>query len=552
MKREYRTSENKVWENKTGAVDNTEKNKTGKVWLAGAGPGDGELLTVKAAKLIERADVIVYDALISAEILSRIPRSAETVYVGKQAGNHAVPQEEINRILVREAKKGKCVLRLKGGDPFVFGRGGEELETLAREQIPFEVVPGITSSVAVPAYAGIPVTHRDYTSSFHVITGHARKDGTLSIDFDALVRLRGTLVFLMSVSSMEMILKGLMEAGMDPDTPAALLERGTTARQRRVTASVSTLKEASGRAGIRTPAVLLVGKVCALSETLHWAEDRPLGGRQFLLTRPRQNMSVLARRLRELGAQVIEMPAIHTEVISPNEPLREALLRFSSIERGGEAERKGAPEKGRWLVFTSPIGVSVFFQALKELKLDLRAILGGEKAPRIAAIGSATAAALEERGLIADVVPENYCAAELGRELAAVSKPGEHVLIVRAEKGSEELIPPLAESGLTVEDIPLYRTVYEVNPLLKEEVRRMLKEGELDAVTFTSASTVHGFVRAAELTDYSGIAAVCIGGQTARAAQEYGMQTVTAGQASIDALTERIMEMFGQDAPGVS
>ena len=248
--------------------------RTGKVWLAGAGPGDAGLLTVKAAELIERADVIVYDALISAELLSRIPRDTETIYVGKHAGKHPVPQEEINQILVREAEKGKNVLRLKGGDPFVFGRGGEELEMLVQSDIPFEAVPGITSSVAVPAYAGIPVTHRDYTSSFHVITGHARKDGKLSIDFDSLVRLNGTLVFLMSVSSMEKILRGLLDAGMDPDMPAAVLERGTTARQRRVTATVSTLKEAADRADIRTPAIILVGKVCALTEELHWAEDR--------------------------------------------------------------------------------------------------------------------------------------------------------------------------------------------------------------------------------------------------------------------------------------
>ena len=242
----------------------------GKVWLAGAGPGDAGLLTVKAAELIKSADVIVYDALISAEILSRIPTETEVIYVGKHAGNHPVPQDEINRILVREAKKGKKVLRLKGGDPFVFGRGGEELEE------------GITSSVAVPAYAGIPVTHRDYTSSFHVITGHARKDGTLSIDFKSLVKLNGTLVFLMSISSMEMILNGLMNAGMPSDMPAAVLERGTTARQRRVTATVGTLKEEADRAGIRTPAIILVGKVCALSEQLHWAgpfRTTALGGR---------------------------------------------------------------------------------------------------------------------------------------------------------------------------------------------------------------------------------------------------------------------------------
>lgn len=508
----------------------------GKVWLAGAGPGDAGLLTVKAAELIRSADVIVYDALISAEILSCIPAETEVIYVGKHAGSHPVPQEEINRILVREAKKGRNVLRLKGGDPFVFGRGGEELEELIKEGIPFEVVPGITSSVAVPAYAGIPVTHRDYTSSFHVITGHAKKDGTLNIDFGSLVKLNGTLVFLMSVSSMEMILSGLTGAGMSPDMPAAVLERGTTARQRRVTATVGTLKAEADRAGIRTPAIILVGKVCALSEQLHWAEDRPLGGRQFLLTRPRQNMSALAVRLRRLGAQVIEMPAIRTEVITPNEPLREALLRFAVMKRQ------------RWLVFTSPIGVAVFFDAIREMRMDLRDILGGNRV-KIGAIGSATRAALEKHDLFPDAVPDVYSAGRLGEKLAGIAEPGAYVLIVRAEKGSEELIPPLTEAGLEAEDIPLYRTVYELNPLLRDETAELFRNGGIDAVTFTSGSTVRGFTEAMDSNDgdldFSRIRAVCIGEQTARAAEEYGMQTETAEQASMDAMVEKILELYG-------
>ncbi len=524
------TENHSISDNKTAE----DMKMTGKVWLAGAGPGDAGLLTVRAAELIGTADVIVYDALISAELLSRIPHETETIYVGKHAGNHPVPQEEINQILVREAKKGKKVLRLKGGDPFVFGRGGEELEALIVEGIPFEVVPGITSSVAVPAYAGIPVTHRDFTSSFHVITGHARKDGTLNIDFESLVRLNGTLVFLMSVSSMERILGGLMDAGMSPDMPAAVLERGTTARQRRVTATVGTLKEESERAGIHTPAIILVGKVCVLSKELHWAEDRPLGGRQFLLTRPRRNSSVLAGMLKDLGAQVIEMPAIHTEPISPNEPLQEALV------------RSGSEERGRWLVFTSPVGVSVFFDELKEMKMDLRSVLCGKSPVRIGAIGSATAAALEEHGLIADVVPGTYSAGELGRAIAGKAEPGEHVLIVRAEKGSEELLPPLEEKGLDVCDIPLYRTVYEVSPVLRGEVAHMLENGEIDAVTFTSGSTVRGFARAMGEIDYSRICAVCIGEQTARAAKEYGMHIEIAEEASMDSMTEKITELFGR------
>ena len=512
-------------------IKQNSDHKRGKVWLAGAGPGDEGLLTVRTAELIETADVIVYDALISPEILSRIPAEKETVYVGKHAGNHPVPQEEINQILVREAEKGKRVLRLKGGDPFVFGRGGEELEVLRKAEIPFEVVPGITSSVAVPAYAGIPVTHRDYTSSFHVITGHAKKDGTLNIDFAALVRLNGTLVFLMSVSSMEKILNGLMEAGMNPETPAAVLERGTTARQRRVTATVGTLREKSDQAGIGTPAIIVVGKVCSLAEELHWAEDRILGGRRFLLTRPRQNISSLAGRLRDLGAQVIEMPAIRTETISPNPDLRDALERFCL--RSGE----------KWLVFTSPIGVSVFFEQLAELRMDLRKLFfGGEV--KLAAIGTATGRALAERGIFPDLVPGVYSAGDLGRELAARAKTGSHILIARAEQGSEDLIPPLTAAGFNAEDIPLYRTVCGMNPLLRDQVRELLENGEIDAVTFTSGSTVRGFTGAVGEMDYSCVRAVCIGEQTAREAEKYGMRIEIAEEASMDAMVEKITELF--------
>ena len=517
-------------------MEHTEKERKGKVWLAGAGPGDASLLTLKAARLIEKADVIVYDALISAETLSRIPENKEVIYVGKHAGDHPVPQEEINRILVREAEKGQQVLRLKGGDPFVFGRGGEELELLIRAGIPFEIVPGVTSAAAVPAYAGIPVTHRDYASSFHVITGHARKGGRVDLDFPALVRLKGTLVFLMGLSAMEFLLNGLTEAGMDPDTPAAVLENGTCAGQRRVTATVGTLKEASDRAGIKTPAIIVVGKVCALSSQMHWAEDRVLGGRQFLVTRPRQSSSSLAERLRDLGAQVIEMPAIRTEPICPNRRLREALETF-----GTHADQE-------WLVFTSPAGADLFFDQLMELGMDLRSLLVRGAEVRIAAIGSGTAAALGKRGLIPDLVPRVYSAAALGEALAETAAEGSRITVARAEKGSEELLPPLLKAGLDVDDIPLYRTLYETHPLLKDRIRELLEQGRIDAVTFTSASTVRGFTGAVECADYTGIRAVCIGEQTAAEAAKYGMQIQVSDQASMDAMVGKIVELFGKDS----
>lgn len=512
----------------------------GKVWLAGAGPGDAGLLTIRTAELMEEADVIVYDALLSAQILSKIPEHTETIFVGKHAGHHPVPQHEINRILVEEAKKGKHVLRLKGGDPFVFGRGGEEVEELLKEDISFEIISGITSSVAVPAYAGIPVTHRDYTSSFHVITGHARKDGKLEIDFQSLVSLNGTLVFLMSVSSMEMILNGLMDAGMDPDTPAAVLERGTTAKQRRIVATVGTLKEEAERSKVKTPAIIMVGQVCELSETFHWAEDRPLGGKQILITRPRQNSSVLSKQLRDLGAQVIELPSIHTVSISPNERLRQALEQFGTIS------------EEEWIVFTSPIGVTVFFEQLKEIGVDLRSIFCKKAIVKFAAIGSGTAAALRSYGLISDVVPEIYNAKELGMSIAEKALKGSHILIVRAQTGSEELLPPLECAELIVEDVPLYRTEYEVRSFLRHKIEKMFEKEEIDCVTFTSASTVEGFVHSFEKLDLTKIHAICIGEQTANKARDYGMDVKISQKATIESLVEEVIQNYGNqvDADG--
>ncbi len=505
----------------------------GKVWLAGAGPGDIGLLTVKTAQLIKEADVIVYDALISAEILTQIPVQTEKIHVGKRSGNHLVPQEEISRILVREAKKGKKVLRLKGGDPFVFGRGGEELEVLVREQIPFEVVPGVTSCTAVPAYGGIPVTHRDWTSSFHVITGHARKDGSCRIDFPSLVRLDGTLIFLMGMARLGWIVKGLLEAGMKGSMPAAVLEKGTTAKQRRVIGTLQDIEKKARQAEIQPPAIILVGAVCSFSSAFTWAEKRSLGGRQFLTTRPVQNSSILAKRLRDLGAQVIELPAIRTEEISPNEAFDCALQKIGT--RGDE----------EWMVFTSPVGVSAFFAQLRKRKMDIRTLLCRRSQIKIAAIGSATAAALCEAGFFADLVPKMYNAEELGRMLAKQAKPGSHITIFRAEEGSPLLVPPLHEAGLFVEDVALYRTCIQKKEAWKEKIGSMLENGEIDAVTFTSASTVKGFVKAMEGLSFSRIQAVCIGEQTAQEARKYGMQTEVAAVASMDGMEELILQKYG-------
>ena len=371
-------------------MESQQKKKTGKgspsgkVWLAGAGPGDASLLTLKVKKWMDEADVIIYDALISAEILSLIPDGKEWIYVGKRSGHHCVRQEEINQILLREAKAGKNVLRLKGGDPFVFGRGAEEAECLAAEGIPFEIIPGVTSALAVPAYAGIPITHRDFASSFHVITGHAKEGKKIEIPYDALAKLNGTLIFLMGITAMEEICRGLIQAGMDENTPAAVLEKGTTARQRRLVSTLARLWEDAKAFQVQTPAIILVGKVCTLSEKFDWVKSLPLWGKQILTTRPRQNSSRLAGRLRELGAQVIELPSITTKPVWPNEVLGTIL--------GSIREQ----ESEQWLVFTSPIGVQTFWKQLRMLKMDVRNVFLPHV--KVAAIGSGTAKELEQDG----------------------------------------------------------------------------------------------------------------------------------------------------------
>lgn len=510
--------------------------KIGKVWLAGAGPGDAGLLTIKTKALIEQADVIVYDALISTEIMSLIPNEKECIYVGKRSGNHAVPQEGINQILLKQAQAGKKVLRLKGGDPFVFGRGGEELELLVEHNIPFEIVPGITSAVAVAAYAGIPITHRDFTSSFHVITGHARKDGVSRIDYEALVKMNGTLVFLMGISSMQDICQGLLEAGMRPDMPAAVLERGTTSRQRNIVSDVAHLVERAKAEQVQTPAIILVGEVCALEKEFAWTKKRTLGSRQFLITRPKQNASELARRLRECGAQVLEVPAISTKTITQNEALKYAL-------EGGVA-----PE--RWLVFSSPIGVRTFFEQLLALGMDVRSLMRSGMELKVAAIGSATKKELANYGLRADVTPKVFNARHLGEAIAAEAGADSEIVIVRAKEGSKDLIPPLEAAGLRVSDIAIYETIYEVNEVLSEEVKVAFARGEIDAVTFTSASTVRGFVNSIKDLDYTGVKAVCIGEQTAEEAGKYGMQIMISKEASMDSMMELIIEQFGTKSFG--
>ncbi len=490
----------------------------GKVWLVGAGPGDLGLLTLKGKAVLDAAQVVVYDALVGPEVLALAPEGAEKINVGKRASHHTRTQEEINRILLEKAREGKRVVRLKGGDPFLFGRGGEELELLSQEGVPYEVVPGVTSAIAVPAYNGIPVTHRDECSSVHIITGHKKKDQPLDLDFEALVRLKGTLVFLMGVTALPDICQGLLSAGMPAETPAAVLEKGTTAEQRRISASLAELPEEARRQKAQAPAILVVGGVCRYAERFGWAERRPLAGCRAIVTRPRESASALAERLRKKGAQVLEIPAIATRLLPDSERWNQVMDRL---------------ERYSWLAFTSPAGVRHFFERLRQERRDIRRLAG----LKVAALGSGTARELEARGILVDAVPEVYDGAALGRLLAEICEPGAFILLPRAASGGAEILEEIRSRGdLSVTDLALYETVYPEPGLLN--VREEMEQHPETLVFFTSASTVRGFAEHAKGLDFRKVKALCIGTQTQAQAEALGMETATAKRATMDSLVE--------------
>lgn len=492
----------------------------GKVWLVGAGPSDPGLLTIRGKQVLEMADVVVYDYLAGAGVLSIIPPETRMIYVGKRAGNHTVPQEEINQILLREAQAGNRVVRLKGGDPFLFGRGGEELSLLAENGIPFEIVPGITSAIAVPAYAGIPVTHRESASSLHIITGKGKRGTRPQIEYEALVKAGGTLVFLMGVDSMADICKGLQGGGMSSDMPAAVIENGTSAHQRWIVGTIGTLCQKAEEKQIKSPAVIVVGEVCQYAEKYAWAEKRPLNNKRIIVTRPKKQSEKLIDMLTNLGAEVIAFPTIQTTEIIPNIPLQRALETIQEYD---------------WIVFTSPVGVRVFFNQLKNLRLDIRCL--GKI--HFAAIGTATAREIESKGILVDYIPETYSAEALGKGLAEITTKKEKILIPRAKVGSEMLIKMLSNRNYT--DLPIYETKRK-HPR-GEIFQPLLASGEIDYVTFTSASTVHGFTESISGISWENIHGICIGEQTAQAAKGYGMKVSVAKEATIESIVEKMLEL---------
>lgn len=495
----------------------------GKVWLVGAGPGDVGLFTIKGKQVLEQAEVVVYDSLVGDGVLAMVPKSARLINVGKRAGHHIMKQEMINQVLLEEAQKGYRVVRLKGGDPFLFGRGGEELELLSEHGIPYEVVPGVTSSIAVPAYNGIPVTHRDYCSSVHIITGHKKAGQEYNIDFDALVRTRGTLVFLMGVTALEDICSNLMNAGMESSTPAAILQQGTTAGQKRIVATVGTLKAEVDRQGIETPAIIVVGGVCEVADKFGWYEKLPLAGCKVLVTRPKELISTMAEKLRRQGAEVLELPAITVAPVQDRRSIDECLSKLETYQ---------------WIAFTSPSGVRIFFELLMEAGKDIRA-LGNVK---IAAVGNGTKKALKKYGLYPDLIPEIFDGKSLGRKMAEVCEQDAHILLPRAAIGNHEILEELSKrTDLRVDDVASYDTIYESQELIDEIAE--FERGVIDYAVFTSASTVRGFVNATPGLDYSKVKAACIGKQTQAEAEKYGMITYVAAEASIDSMVELVIQL---------
>ena len=446
---------------------------TATVYLIGAGPGDPGLLTLRGREILGRVDAVVYDYLANRAFLDFARPDAELIYVGKKGGEHTLPQAEINRLLVDLARSGKSVARLKGGDPFIFGRGGEEAEALVAAGVPFEVVPGVTAGAAAAAYAGIPVTQRGLSSSVAFITGHEDAGKTASAhDWAALAHGSETLVFYMGMKNLPEICRNLLEAGLPAGRPAAVVQWGTTPRQRALVSNLAALPQEAAAAGITAPAVVIVGEVVTLRETLQWYESRPLFGRGIVVTRSREQAGALTAQLSALGANVLEFPCI--EVL----PLPDQSLVHTAI---------GHLSEYVWVIFTSANGVKFFWDQLKVLGKDARALASC----RVAAIGPGTAQSLAERGIMADFLPESFVAESVAEGLIARGVAGQRILIPRAVSARDVLPQALERAGAEVRVLPVYEARTDFNG--REELKAALAEGRVDCVTFASSSTVDNF-----------------------------------------------------------
>jgi uroporphyrinogen III methyltransferase/synthase len=481
----------------------------GSVYLVGAGPGDAGLLTLRGAELIKRADVVVYDALVNKDLLRLAPKSAEIIYGGKRSKEHAIPQDELNQLLIRKAKEGKTVVRLKGGDPYIFGRGGEEAEELHAAHVPFEVVPGVSSITAAANYAGIPITHRAHSSSFTVVTGHEdpTKDET-SVDWAWLAKEPGTKVILMGVERIRQISAELTRHGLSAETPVGMVRWGTRGRQSSIEGTLGTIADLVEKMNFGAPAITIIGDVVKMRSKLNWFERRPLFGQRIVVTRTREQASQLADQFQELGAEVLEIPTIRTEEPQNKSDLMDAMLALGEYD---------------WIVFTSPNGVAAFFNYFFKGFDDIRA-LGNL---RIAAVGPATAAKLKELHLRVDAMPEEYLASKVTEAISSFeSVDNLRILLMRAEIANEELPKELESLGAIVDDVACYRTVPETED--QNGAAERLLDGGADWITFTSSSTVENFHARFDLPklkqQFPAIRVASIGPETTKTLQAIGVK----------------------------
>ncbi len=497
------------------------------MYLVGAGPGDPGLLTLRGAELLGRADVVIHDMLVNPELLRLAPKSAEQIARGSQGTPGALSQKELNALMIKKAREGKCVVRLKGGDPFIFGRGGEEAEELASAGIPFEVVPGVSSISAVPAYAGIPLTHRGYASTFTALTGHEGEGKENSnLDFEQIARIPGTKVILMGLKHLRELATVLVEKGLPPDTPVALIQWGTTGRQRSVDGTLATIADLADKARLTPPVLTVIGDVVKLRPRLNWFERRPLFGTRIVVTRAKEQAGQLSGMLRDLGADVLEIPTIRIAPSTRKQDIMDALLELNSYD---------------WLVFTSPNGVTAFFDIFFRRFQDLRDVGGA----RIAAIGPATAARLRDLHLQVDLMPEEALASKVADAFEKYqSIENLKICLLRAEVANSELPRALTELGAIVDDIAVYRTEAESEDATGTAARLM--EGGADWITFTSGSTVEKFHARFDLPGllkrFPAMRLASIGPETSKAIRALGIkETVEAREHTLEGLVRGLM-----------
>ncbi|MDR9857274.1 uroporphyrinogen-III C-methyltransferase [Paenibacillus sp. VCA1] len=503
----------------------------GKVYLVGAGPGHAKLITVKGMECLQKADVVVYDRLAAPQLLGAVKPGTKKIYVGKLPDRHTMKQEEINQLLVDLAKEGHTVVRLKGGDPTIFGRVGEEAGLLKRNGIAYEIVPGVTAAISVPAYAGIPVTHREMASSLSIITGHESPDKLdRMIDWERVTHATGTLVFMMGVSKIGYIADQLMRYGRPGSTPVALVRWGTRAEQETLTGTLADIEQRVSAANFQPPAVIVVGDVVLQREQLKWAEFLPLFGKRILVTRARSQASKLSERIDELGGEAYEFPVIETVYPEDREMLQQIEDAFQRLESYD------------WVFFTSVNGVEYFYRHLQEQGRDIRALHRAS----IAAVGPATADALKQRGIVPVELPGRFQAEGMIETLGDLLKPGQRVLLPRGDLARAWLPEKLAEMGLEVAAIDTYQTVVSRDE--DEELLKLLEEGAIHVVTFTSSSTVTNLIAKLKQMGVQDpvrllnkAEAACIGEITAKTAAEAGLRvSVVAEQATIDGLLDSL------------